>query len=56
MHFVDSKLDSGKIILQRKVNSAEKTINLILKTDYSNGNAQLVKSIVNKINLKWKIT
>ena len=34
-------------ILQRKVNSAEKTINLILKTDYSNGNAQLVKSIIN---------
>ena len=34
-------------ILQRKVSSAEKTINLILKTDYSNGNAQLVKSIIN---------
>ncbi len=34
-------------ILQRKVSSAEKTINLILKTDYSNGNAQLIKSIIN---------
>tara|TARA_B100001027_G_C16143647_1_gene274836 strand:- start:270 stop:728 length:459 start_codon:yes stop_codon:yes gene_type:complete len=34
-------------ILQRKISSAEKTINLILKTDYSNGNAQLVKSIIN---------
>ncbi len=34
-------------ILQRKVSRAEKTINLILKTDYSNGNAQLVKSIIN---------
>ena len=34
-------------ILQRKVRSAEKTIDLILKTDYSNGNAQLVRSIIN---------
>ena len=34
-------------ILQRKVDSAEKTINLILEADFSNGNAQLVKSIIN---------
>ncbi len=34
-------------ILQREVLSAEKTINLILKADYTNGNAQLVKSIIN---------
>ena len=34
-------------ILQREIGSAKKTINLILKTDYSNGNAQLVKSIIN---------
>ena len=34
-------------ILQRKVDSAEKTINLILKKDFSNGNAQLAKSIIN---------
>ena len=34
-------------ILQRKVGIAEKTINLILKKDNSNGNAQLVKSIIN---------
>tara|TARA_B100000886_G_scaffold112756_1_gene75801 strand:- start:754 stop:3150 length:2397 start_codon:yes stop_codon:yes gene_type:complete len=34
-------------ILQRKVDSAEKTINLILESDFSNGNAQLVKSIIN---------
>ena len=34
-------------ILQKEIDSAEKTINLILKTDYSNGNAQLVKSIIN---------
>tara|TARA_B100000989_G_scaffold116771_1_gene85953 strand:+ start:1379 stop:3775 length:2397 start_codon:yes stop_codon:yes gene_type:complete len=34
-------------ILQREVDSAEKTINLILKTDYSNGNTQLAKSIIN---------
>ncbi len=34
-------------ILQRKVDSAEKTINLILKNDFSNGNAQLAKSIIN---------
>ena len=34
-------------ILKREIRNAEKTINLILKTDYSNGNAQLVKSIIN---------
>ncbi len=34
-------------ILQRKVDSAEKTINLILEKDYFNGNAQLAKSIIN---------
>ena len=34
-------------ILQRKVDIAEKTINLILEKDFSNGNAQLVKSIIN---------
>ncbi|MBO6989188.1 MAG: glycosyltransferase family 39 protein [Prochlorococcus marinus XMU1422] len=34
-------------ILQRKVDSAEKTINLILEKDFSNGNAQLTKSIIN---------
>ncbi len=34
-------------ILQRKVESAEKTINLILEKDFSNGNAQLAKSIIN---------
>ena len=34
-------------ILQRKIDSAEKTINLILNKDYSNGNAQLLKSIIN---------
>ena len=34
-------------ILQRKVDSAEKTINLILESDFSNGNTQLVKSIIN---------
>tara|TARA_A100001011_G_scaffold228079_1_gene236207 strand:+ start:24 stop:1421 length:1398 start_codon:yes stop_codon:yes gene_type:complete len=34
-------------ILQRKVNSAEKTINLILEKDFFNGNAQLSKSIIN---------
>ncbi len=34
-------------ILQRKVDNAEKTINLILKKDFSNGNAQLTKSIIN---------
>ena len=34
-------------ILQKEIGSAEKTINLILETDYSNGNAQLVKSIIN---------
>ena len=34
-------------ILQREVSSAEKTIDLILELDYSNGNAQLAKSIIN---------
>ena len=34
-------------ILQRKVDSAEKTIDLILDSDYSNGNAQLAKAIIN---------
>ena len=34
-------------ILQRKVDTAEKTINLILEKDFSNGNAQLTKSIIN---------
>ena len=34
-------------ILQRKVDIAEKTIDLILETDFSNGNAQLTKSIIN---------
>ncbi len=34
-------------ILQRKVNTAEKTINLILEKDFSNGNTQLTKSIIN---------
>ena len=34
-------------ILQRKVEDAEKTINLILVSDYSNGNAQLTKAIIN---------
>ena len=34
-------------ILQRKVDNSEKTIDLILDSDYSNGNAQLVKSIIN---------
>ena len=34
-------------ILQRKVDNAEKTIDLILEKDFSNGNAQLVKSIIN---------
>jgi len=34
-------------ILQRKVSYAEKTVNLILDSDYSNGNAQLAKSIIN---------
>ena len=34
-------------ILQRKVDKAEKTIDQILDSDYSNGNAQLVKSIIN---------
>ena len=34
-------------ILQRKVDSAEKTINLILEKDFSNGNTQLAKSIIN---------
>ena len=34
-------------ILQRKVDNAEKTIDLILDSDYSNGNAHLAKSIIN---------
>ena len=34
-------------ILQRKIDASENTINLILNSDYSNGNAQLVKSIIN---------
>jgi len=34
-------------ILQRHVASAEKTINQILDSDYSNGNAQLTKAIIN---------
>ena len=34
-------------ILQRKVDNAEKTIDQILDSDYSNGNAQLAKSIIN---------
>ena len=34
-------------ILQRKVDSAGKTIDLILENDFSNGNAQLAKSIIN---------
>ena len=34
-------------ILQKKVASSEKTINSILDTDFSNGNAQLVKAIIN---------
>ncbi len=34
-------------VLQRDVVSSEKTINHILNFDYSNGNAQLVKAIIN---------
>ncbi len=34
-------------ILQKKVSEAEKTINLILKKDKNNGNAYLVKAIIN---------
>ncbi len=34
-------------ILQRKVDMAEKTINLILEKDFYNGNAQLAKAIIN---------
>ena len=34
-------------ILQRKAVSAEKTINLILDKDFSNGNTQLAKAIIN---------
>ena len=34
-------------ILQRNVSSSEKTINHILDYDYSNGNAQLAKAIIN---------
>ena len=34
-------------ILQRNITSSEKTINKILDYDYSNGNAQLAKAIIN---------
>ncbi len=34
-------------ILQKKIYEAEKTINLIIKTDKKNGNAYLAKSIIN---------
>ena len=34
-------------ILTRDIASAEKTINKILDSDYSNGNAQLAKAIIN---------
>ena len=34
-------------ILQRKVSQAEDTINLILKSDFKNGNAHLTKAIIN---------
>ena len=34
-------------ILQRKIDNAEKTIDLILDSDFSNGNTQLAKSIIN---------
>ncbi len=34
-------------ILQRKIENAEKTINHILEKDFSNGNAQIAKSIIN---------
>ena len=34
-------------ILQRDVVTSEKTINLILDSDYSNGNAQIAKAIIN---------
>ncbi|MBO8228653.1 phospholipid carrier-dependent glycosyltransferase [Prochlorococcus marinus XMU1414] len=34
-------------ILQRKVYTAEKTINSILSSDFSNGNTQLAKAIIN---------
>ena len=32
-------------ILQRKVDNAEKTINLILEKDFSNGNAYLLNQL-----------
>ena len=34
-------------ILQKKITEAERTINIILKTDKKNGNAFLIKSIIN---------
>lgn len=34
-------------VLQKKAAQAEKTINLILKKDYNNGNAHIAKSIIN---------
>ena len=34
-------------ILQRDITRSEKTINKILDTDYSNGNAQIAKAIIN---------
>ncbi len=48
-------------ILQKKVSEAEKTINIILKKDKKNGNAYLVKSILNiylldKKDAKFSIT
>ena len=34
-------------ILQRKISKAEETINLIIKSDYNNGNGYLAQSIIN---------
>ena len=34
-------------ILQKKISQAEKTINLILKSEKNNGNAYLAKAIIN---------
>ncbi len=34
-------------ILQRKISQAEDTVNLILKSDFKNGNAHLTKAIIN---------
>ena len=34
-------------ILQRKISQAEDTVNLILKSDYKNGNTYLTKAIIN---------